>query len=215
MGSDTVINGIALGVAVVIFIALLAVVIALFSTSKDTSNSGVVQLQDSLGTFNLIQFEDYNQKVVAGSQVKSALSTYTGTPYAIIIKTCKGEWVNYNALVTPFTSKSGGEKSTAAPFKGITLDALTKQYTVSESYFNELKTSVNGTNTIALQLSDGGGDVDKQTVLYNTVTTGLSKQGNVNYVASTSKFSAYLIYDAGDEIIGMVFIQQGKHTKGS
>jgi hypothetical protein len=64
-------------------------------------------------------------------------------------------------------------------------------------------------------MSDGGGDVSKKVVLYNNVTTDMTKTGNQNFVTSTAKFSSYLIKDAGDTIIGIVFIQQGKHTLGT
>jgi hypothetical protein len=64
-------------------------------------------------------------------------------------------------------------------------------------------------------MSDGGGDISKKVVLYNNVTTNMLKSGNSNYVTGTAKFSSYLIKDPGDTVIGIVFIQQGKHTVGS
>ena len=154
-------------------------------------------------------FNDYDQKTLSGTQVVSAYNTMNGKPVAIIVKTCKGEWVNYNALITPFTSTS--PRQLGAPFQSMSKDALSKQYSVTASFFDKSSAGIE----LAHVMSDGGGDVSKKVVLYNNVTTDMTKNGNQNYVTSTAKFSSYLIKDAGDTIIGIVFIQQGKHTLGT
>lgn len=116
--------------------------------------------------------------------------------------------MNYNALVAPFAS--GSTSQTASPFTGITKDASTKQYSSSTSYFD--KTSA-GTEVNLVMSNDA--DISKKVVLYNNVTTDMQKSGNSNFVTSTAKFSSYLIKDPGDTVIGIVFIQQGKHTVGT
>ena len=128
---------------------------------------------------------------------------------AIIVKTCKGEWVNYNALVNPFSTGTGVSQP-AAPFKGLTKDAASKQYTSSTSYFNQTASSAD----INLVMS-ADADVEKRVTLFNNVTTSMNLSGNSNYVSSTAKFNSYLVRDAGDSIVGIVFIQQGKHTVGT
>jgi len=196
------------GVVLLALAVLIGVGFGVFSIAKNTANEGVVGVQDALGAMNESVFNDYDQRTLSGTQVISAYNTMNGKPVAVVVKTCKGEWVNYNALVQPFAISN---KQTSAPFQNITKDALSKQYLVTSSYFDKTSAGIE----LAHVMSDGGGDVSKKVVLYNNVTTDMTKAGNQNYVTSTAKFSSYLIKDAGDTIIGIVFIQQGKHTLGS
>ncbi len=196
------------GVTLLIVVAFISALIIIFSTSKNTANDGVVQLQSTISALNDSVYDDYDQKIVSGIQVKSAYNQMNGNPVAIIVKTCKGDWVDYNAIISPFSTTT--KTQSAAPFTGLTKDATTKQYTSSVSSFD--KTSA-GTET-SLVLSNAA-DSAKQTVLYNTVITEMSKNGATNYISPTAKFNSYLVKDAGDSVIGIVFIQQGKHTSGT
>lgn len=198
------------GVVLLALAVLIGVGFGVFSIAKNTANEGVVGVQDALGAMNESVFNDYDQKTLSGTQVLSAYNTMNGKPVAIIVKTCKGEWINYNALVSPFAAGTG-IKQVAAPFGGLSKDASTKQYSSTVSFFD--KTAA-GTE-VNLVLSTGGGDTSKQVVLYNNVTTEMTKSGNTNYVTSTAKFSCFLVKDPGETIIGIVFIQQGKHTVGT
>ncbi|GHU91544.1 hypothetical protein FACS1894202_13170 [Clostridia bacterium] len=195
-----------IGVVTVIIAAAIAIGFGLFSTSKGTANDGVVQVQQQIGEMNNAIFSDYDQKTLAGSQVTAAYNQLKGKPYAVVVKTCKGKWVNYNSLISPFTATTHVQAT--IPFKGLTLDASSKQINSSESYLSQTSASV----AIALVLSDGGGDDSKKMVLYNNVTTEMYKNGTLNYVAPSATFNSFLIRDAGDEVVGVVFIQQGKHV---
>ena len=197
------------GVVLLALAVLIGVGFGVFSIARNTANEGVVGVQDALGAMNESVFNDYDQKTLSGTQVVSAYNTFNGKPIAVIVKTCKGEWANYNALITPFSATS--PKQIGNPFQNMSKDALSKQYVVTASYFDKTSAGIE----LAHVMSDGGGDVSKKVVLYNNVTTDMTKSGNQNYVTSTAKFSSYLIKDAGDSIIGVVFIQQGKHTLGT
>jgi hypothetical protein len=197
------------GVVLLALAVLIGVGFGVFSIARNTANEGVVGVQDALGSMNESVFNDFDQKTLSGTQVLSAYNTMNGKPIAIIVKTCKGEWVNYNALITPFSQTS--PKQLGAPFQNMSREALSKQYTVSTSFFDKTSAGIE----LAHVMSDGGGDVSKKIVLFNSVTTDMTKSGNQNYVTSTAKFSSYLVKDAGDTIIGIVFIQQGKHTMGT
>jgi hypothetical protein len=199
-------KGVNIGLMLIILAAVVAVIITIFTIGRNTANEGVSNLQGSLGDMQTSIYNDYDQKNISGSQVTAAYNAFQGKPIAIIVKTCKGSWTNYNALVTPFDATTVDK--TGAPFEGLSYDASSKQYSSTVSYFDKTTANVE----IALQLSTGGGDTDKQIVLYNNVTTAMYKNGNSKYVNPTSKYSSYIIRDAGDSIIGIVFIQSGKHT---
>lgn len=198
-------KGIFLGIALIIVAAILGVALAIFSISRNTANDGVVNVQGALGSMNESIYNDYDQKVVVGSQIMSAYNSFNGKTIAIVVKTCKGSWINYNACISPF-SKATSFKETAVPFKGFSLDAISKQYTFSDSYIDSTSAGINPTFVL------DGSTAEKQTVVYNNSTAALSKSGDVNYVSSTSKFNSYLIRDASDDVIGIAFVQQGKHV---
>lgn len=198
-----------LGIVLLILAAVIAIGFAIFAIAKSMANDGVVGVQDAIGSMNESVYNDYDQKTVSGTQVLSSYNQMNGKPVAIIVKTCKGEWVNYNALVSPFSSGTGISQ-TAAPFSGISKDATSKQYSSSVSYFD--KTSASAEVNLVMSTD---ADIGKRVVIYNNVTTNMQKSGNSNYVTGTAKFSSYLVRDPGDTIIGIVFIQQGKHTVGT
>lgn len=201
-------NMIKLGLGLLILVALVVALFALFSVGKNTANDGLTNLQSTLGKLQNSIVNDFDQKTVSGSQVMGSLDTFNGKPVAVIIKTCKGSWVNYNAIITPFSSSAVSQAT--SPFSGLSKDATSKQYTSNVSYFD--KTS--GSLEIGLVMSNAA-DEDKKVVLYNNITVGLSKIGGVNYVDPTATFNTYLVRDAGDLVIGVVAIQQGKHTAGT
>ena len=191
-----------LGIVAVLLVAAIAYGSGMFNSAKVQGNDGMVQLNAQLGDFTMAIFNDYDQKTVSGTMVTSAYNQLKGRPYGVIIKTCKGTWVNYNAVLSQFSTTN---PLTTIPFSGLTLNASTKQISTTVSYFD--KDSASGNISYVL---DGTGD--QQVVRYNQVTTEMYKNGALNYVSSTATFSSYLIRDAGDDIIGVVFVQQGKHV---
>ncbi len=205
---DGIIKNILIGIALAIVAVVIIIAFSIFSTAKNTANDGVVGVQDALGAMSDSIYNDFDQKTIAGTQVLSAYNQMNGKPIAIIVKTCKGNWVNYNALVAPFTTTTTSQ--TASPFQSLAKDAASKQYQSSVSYFDKTSSGVE----INLVLS-ADADVSKRTVMYNNVVTDMTKSGNSNFITSTAKFNAYLIKDPGDTVIGIVFIQQGKHTVGT
>jgi hypothetical protein len=146
---------------------------------------------------------------MSGTQVVSAYNTFNGKPIAIIVKTCRGEWVNYNALITPFSAAN--HRQLASPFQDITRDSVNRQYNVTTSFYDKTSAGID----VAFIMSDGGGDVARRVVLFNNVNADMTRNGSQNFVSSTARFSSYLVRDAGGDVIGIVFIQQGRHTMGT
>jgi hypothetical protein len=205
MRDENAAKGVNIGLMLIILAAVVAVIITIFMIGRNTANEGISNLQGALGDMQTSIYNDYDQKTISGSQVTAAYNAFQGKPVAIIVKTCKGRWVNYNALISPFSESTN--EQTGHPYEGLAHDASSKQYNSNVSYFD----TTAGGQGISLVLSNNA-DTDKQIVLYNNVTTSMYKNGNTNYVNPTSKYSSYIVRDAGDTIIGIVFIQAGKHT---
>ena len=193
-----------LGIVAVLLVAAIAYGSGMFNSAKTQGNDGMVQLNSQLGDFSTAIFNDYDQKTVSGTMVTSAYNQLKGRPYGVIVKTCKGDWVNYNAVLSPFKTTNPLPLS-SVPFSGLTLNATTKQFTSVVSYIDKDSAA----SAISYVL-DGTGD--QQVVRYNQVTTDMYKNGRPNYVSSTATFNSFLIRDAGDDIVGVVFVQQGKHV---
>jgi hypothetical protein len=205
MRDENAAKGVNIGLMLIILAAVVAVIITIFTIGRNTANEGVSNLQGALGDMQTSIYNDYDQKTISGSQVTAAYNAFQGKPIAIIVKTCKGKWVNYNALVTPYSGTSSEQVS--PPFTDINYDSTSKQYSSGVSYFDQTSAAA----SVSLVLS-AAVDTDKQVVLYNNVTVGMYKNGNTNYVNPTAKYNSYIVRDAGDTIIGIVFIQAGKHT---
>ena len=197
------------GVVLLALAVLIGVGFGVFSIARNTANDGVVGVQDALGAMNESVFNDYDQRTMSGTQVVSAYNTFNNKPIAIIVKTCRGEWVNYNALITPFSATNN--RQLAAPFRDVTLEAASRQYNVTTSYFDRTTAGLE----VAYIMSDGGGDVSRRVVLFNNVNADMTRNGNQNFVSPTARFSSFLIRDAGGDTIGIVFVQQGRHTMGT
>ena len=175
---------------------------SLYNTSKSDANDNQVALQSQLGDLKMSKFNDYDQKVVSGTHVTGAYNLFKSDNIGIVVKTCKGSWVCYNAVLSPFSTTN---PVITIPFGGLSLNAVSKQITSTVSYINADASSGN----ISLVL-DGTGD--QSVVRRNSVTTNMYKNGAKDYVTPTATFRSYLILDSGDQIVGIVFIQEGKHV---
>jgi hypothetical protein len=282
-----------IGIAAIIIAALIGIAFGLFSTSKGTANDGVVQVQGQVGQMNMAVFQDYDQKTMVGSQVTSAINAFQNNSVAVIVKTTRGTWKNYGAIITPFGasgaagtngsaqiarafgvdgSLSGGLTSardismwitgvtdattrqfqSGVPYVGFRWDAGGQQYVFTRAYvefvmynptrgtgttapafhgfggtppntttaagasnsfvpgaagLGELETNVEDpVNPVALVLNGDG------SVLRNDSTAEVNMVGGINYVNPTSIFRANVIRDANGDPIGVMFVQQGRHT---
>lgn len=201
---DSMFSMIGLGIGLVVLVALIGAVFAIFGTSKNTANDGVVQLQSTIGMLNDSVYTDFDQTTVSGTQVKSVYTQMAGQPIAIIVKTCRGGWTNYNAVVTPFAKDTLSKPSNNcawAPFDGIKFDASSKKPVISVASFTKTSSS-----------TDAALILENDAVVYNPDTAAMNKKGGVGYITATSTFTANLIKDTSEGVIGIVFIENGKHS---
>lgn len=78
-------SGTMLGIVLIALAAVIGLGFGVFSIAKGVANEGTVGVQDNLAVVSESSFEDYNDKIVTGTQVKSAVTTFTGKSVGILI----------------------------------------------------------------------------------------------------------------------------------
>lgn len=87
------VSGIAkLGIVLIALAVLIGLGFGIFQISKGTANSGVTDVQKELDGVSSSQFTTYDQKVITGTMVRSAISDFEGESTAVLVST--QAWVN-------------------------------------------------------------------------------------------------------------------------
>ena len=91
-------SGTMLGIVLIALAAVIGLGFGVFSIAKGVANEGTVGVQDNLGAVSESAFDDYNDKIVTGTMVKSAFQNFKGKSVAILINTTAmdKEVVSYN-----------------------------------------------------------------------------------------------------------------------
>ena len=185
MGDDLS-TGAKIGIGLVILCFLIAIVLSLLMVVKNITNSGANQLESGLGQMMATTYDDYDQKIVTGTKVTSAVKLFNGEPIGIVVVTglCQSNNVNggycYGALLQGYTKTgSAGNES----YKSST--ALTRN--TGDTFFTTAPVTP---------------------VSYNLNTKPMSVSGSEQYVRDNGKFLAKLIKDSTGTIIGISFTQQ-------
>lgn len=80
-------NGAMLGIVLIALAAIIGLGFGVFAIAKGTANEGVTGVQENLGAVSNSAFTDYDQKIVTGTQVMSAVQNFEGKPVAVLIST--------------------------------------------------------------------------------------------------------------------------------
>lgn len=86
MGDDLS-TGAKIGIGLVILCFLIAIVLSLLMVVKNITNSGANQLESGLGQMMATTYDDYDQKIVTGTKVTSAIKLFSGEPIGIVVVT--------------------------------------------------------------------------------------------------------------------------------
>lgn len=232
-------SGTMLGIVLIALAAVIGLGFGVFSIAKGVANEGTVGVQDNLGVVSESAFEDYNDKIVTGTQVKSAVQNFAGKSVAILVNTTAMDkevkpYASHATLQT-YTLKVNGKNEISGPTvkKGSEAKLGTKQTSTSTHYYVNYNALFGGTYTE----SDGGatvgamstpGTLELKDGVYNAAgisfaidsasgkvgfdytVGGFTRTGNCEYLAATAKFDANLIKDEAGTVIGIVFTQRAK-----
>ena len=196
-------NGTMLGIALIALAVIIALGFGIFSIAKGTANEGVTKVQTQLTNVQASEFTDYDQTVVTGTQVKSALSNFEGKPVAILIAT--KAWQDLGTG-NPVGSVDDADKLPQVEYDGaktaINYNALLGGTTVSGGKGEvELK---DGRYICTNGFSIVGGAMQ----FYNIIGD-INKSGMTEYINPGTKFTANLIRDESGTNMGILFIQIG------
>ena len=231
-------SGTMLGIVLIALAAVIGLGFGVFSIAKGVANEGTVGVQDNLNTVTDSAFEDYNDKVVTGTQVKSAIQNFEGKSVAILVNTTamnKGVKSYANRTVAEDASKTGGVTC-------FTVGSDSKPYV---NYNALLAADSEGNAVVGLDLSaavvDASGasvadplmnDKGEATapklkdgiittaapfainedgkVIFDYSIGGLSRSGNCEYISASSKFEANIIKDTSGTNVGIMFTQMAQ-----
>lgn len=212
-------SGAMLGIVLIALAAIIGLGFGVFAIAKGTANDGLVQVQDNLASVGESVYDDYNQKVVTGTQVVSAYNTFEGKSIAILIAT--------KAHLT--SQDSGHHSDHADPIYVKTDQTTTDSEGVTQNEYKMINynallanaengdgTDANAPDSAGIKLVNGtyiatkGFQADANSnVLFDKITSGMSKSGNTEYIPSTARFNANLIKDSSGTVLGIAFVQIG------
>ena len=219
MGEDLS-TGAKIGIILIILCSLIAIVFALLTMMKNITNTGSAQLQNSLDQMLLTNFDDYNQKTVSGTQVRSAIRLFEGQDVALVVKTGLCNTDNnflggycYNALLSGYTKAATdmpGYGSVYISTKQInTVSATVGDDKVVSTYdpahAENLSTGLQLHQTGAYYLGELAKEAGKTTIQFNLNTKPLDASSNKSFVRTDAKYRAMLVKDSAGTIIGVVF----------
>lgn len=226
-------SGTMLGIVLIALAAVIGLGFGVFSIAKGVANEGTVGVQDNLAVVSESSFEDYNDKIVTGTQVKSAVTTFTGKSVAILINNTAMDkevkpYANHASIFVYNMSTNGG----ALTFSGNDItgksDNIGKAQTDKNKHYyinyNALFGTATGdsdsitiTASGSLTLKDGvyqaasvpfAVDPSSGKVMFDNTVGGYGRTGNCEYISPTAKYDSNLIQDEAGTTIGIVFTQR-------
>lgn len=193
MGTD-ISEGAKIGIILIILCSLVAIVFSLLTMMKNITNSGSASFQNGLDQLQDSEFQDYDQKILTGTQVVSAIKIFDGRPLGFLVETKASGADNavyaYGCILTGATE---GTIEPASVGKVFSMPKTTAEHkaNVTDSWY-----------TIDLQTNQAG------TVSYNTNVKPLSQTATKTFVRSSAKFLAEIIKDNTGTKVGVKFTQQ-------
>lgn len=188
-------RGAMLGIVLIALAAIIGLGFGIFSIAKGVANEGTASVQDQLTQVSLSLFDEYDQKVVTGTQVMSAYKNLAGKPYTI--------WISTSAVRKNVAKGNTRGLSGAAQIPGEDEDTIYLVYNANIAEdanitFKKDKFVLNGTFLM---------DETSGKIFYNSVIGNLSESGQLEYIPSTARFDAKLIKDTSGTIMGIAFRQ--------
>lgn len=212
-------SGAMLGIVLIALAAIIGLGFAVFSIAKGTANEGVVNVQDNLGAVGASAFTDYDQKIVTGTQVKSAYDNFQGKTVAILIATksfISGDQTS-NLDITSSSTGSGYFDATGTNPLTVSVVGQTmndNQDVPRDMYYINYNALLNQDEALTVKNGDLIASMSFNTdvagtVQFNNIIGGLSKSGNAEYVPTSGRFEARLVKDKSGTIRGVAFKQVG------
>ena len=228
-------SGTMLGIVLIALAAVIGLGFGVFSIAKGVANEGTVGVQDNLAVVSESAFEDYNDKIVTGTMVKSAVQNFTGKSVGILINTTAMDkavkpYVSHQNIMV-YTAENGALAMDAMQAKKGSDAALGTKIENNPNMhyyvnYNALFGDTASAGVVTWDASEG--KLTLKDGIYNAVETpfaidaltgkiqfdysvgGFGRTGNCEYLNATAKFDANLIKDETGTTIGIVFTQRAQ-----
>ena len=184
MGEDLS-TGAKIGIVLIILCFLIGIVLALLMVVKNITNSGASSMEAGLDQMSKSTYDDYDQKIVTGTKVPSAIKLFEGQPIGIVV-----------------ISKQAAANSVNGGYcYGQVLSGYSKTTEDGEDVYK---------NSTALTMNTGDSffTTSPQSGVWNLNTKPLTISGSNMFVRTNAKFMAELIKDSSGTNIGICFTQQ-------
>lgn len=221
-------SGTMLGIVLIALAAVIGLGFGVFSIAKGVANEGTVGVQDNLGSVSDSAFDDYNDKIVTGTMVKSAVQNFKGKSVAIFINTVAMDKlvvayddhiVNGTVNSYLFTNGASGEFADAVTTQtNKALSATAANISGGEHFYINYNALFDAESEGTITLKDGIYNVagipfavdTTGKVKFDYSVGGQSRTGNCEYLNATAKFDANLMKDDSGTTVGIVFTQRAQ-----
>lgn len=226
-------SGTMLGIVLIALAVIIGLGFGIFSIAKGTANEGVTKVQTNLANVSSSEFQDYDQTVVTGTQVRSAYQNFEGKNVAVLIATTATIDAKNNL------ADGAGVKDDADYAGKIVAGNLANQF-AKQAYKNKTGTAKysdmygsDGAEGVGLFVNYNAvlnaGDTDtnrlyfdqgkfvaqagfatkdgSSNVGFNTTVKNLGKSGMMEYLSTTSRFNSYVVKDSTGSYVGVAFVQ--------
>lgn len=186
-------SGAMLGIVLIALAAIIGLGFGIFAIAKGVANEGTTNVQDQLTQVSLSLFNEYDQKVVTGTQVMSAYNNLAGKPYTI--------WISTSAVRKNVAEgNTSGLSDAARVTYGDTIYMVYNANIAEDATFTFKNGMFVLSGTFLMDETSGK-------ISYNAVIGNLSKSGQLEYIPSSARFDANLIKDSSGTIMGIAFRQ--------
>lgn len=219
-------SGTMLGIVLIALAAVIGLGFGIFSIAKGVANQGTVDVQTNLESVQASAYNDYDDKLVTGLMVKSAIQTFGGKSTAILVHTTAMEkgvktYVGHNNIFARVIGTASDAKvyinyCTILQAKGEE-DGYYTRSGGTKITVNDCPTLKSAEGRNAAEIYEGVLNVEAPFVLdangkvvQDNNVGGLNRTGNSEYINDNGKFQANLIKDASGAIVGVIFTQMAK-----
>lgn len=214
-----------IGATILAIVAILGLAFAVYGIARSLVNNSSADFVNTVDSASQSGFNDFDDTVVSGLQVRSAIDTYEGDKIAILVNTA-GVQTLIKGESDPLTKLNDArkEKLNMDSTKGTVTNVLAlydDKYYVNYNALLEVNpnsTTINGVTgnfltvgstkegflrlLVGFKIKTGTNDLQ-----FNLLKTNYKTTGQPEFIANGSNFSAKLIKDSSNVIVGIMFTQ--------
>lgn len=196
-----------MAVTVLLVVLIIGAVVAIVYAAYSWFNSGTAKLGDQVSSIDKSAYSQFDDAVVTGNDVLSALKTYRESEIAIYISNLKSEGGSFKT-----NGSSGYTGVKAFNYCGLTVDAYGNTTAIASPYSLTVNYGASTNNTTLKDCYyvpglafDGSTNILSRNTNFSPTTTNSNKDC---YVKTSAKWYANLVYDESTgDICGIIFRQ--------